>query len=325
MAFAGESTFPIVDLLLSKREKGEYVKIVAPMVRYSKLPFRLLCRKWGADIAFTPMIIAEGFNRSESARDSEFSTCEQDKPLVVQFAASCAYEFSVAARTCEEFVDAVDLNCGCPQKWAVREKIGAFLSAKPETVYDIVKTARSTIRKPVSIKIRIHKDFEKTLDLLRRAEDAGISWISVHGRTLEERSSVPVHLDALKKIKEHARVPVFANGDMFLPQDLDNIVAQTGVDGVMSARGIMANPALFAGFDHVPLECVIDFLMLNICYGTSAKFTIFHNHLLFMISRYLSREDRRHFTDLQSMAGIIDFFVSRGLLEDTSDLCELDV
>ena len=65
----------------------KYLKIVAPMVRYSKLPLRLLCKKWGADLTFTPMIIAESFVRSSLARDSDFATSAEDRPVIAQFAA----------------------------------------------------------------------------------------------------------------------------------------------------------------------------------------------------------------------------------------------
>ena len=69
------------------------VKVVAPMVRYSKLPFRLLSYAYGADLCFTPMIVAESFNLSAKSRDCEFKTNELDRPLVVQFAANSPVHF----------------------------------------------------------------------------------------------------------------------------------------------------------------------------------------------------------------------------------------
>jgi tRNA-dihydrouridine synthase 4 len=126
-----------VERLFSRRDAdgGKHiVKVVAPMVRYSKLPFRLLCNQWGADLATTPMIIAEGFNKSAAARDSSFTTCAADRPLVVQFAANDPVHFGLAAQKVEPYCDAVDLNCGCPQKWAIAEGIGASLVKKPQLV-----------------------------------------------------------------------------------------------------------------------------------------------------------------------------------------------
>jgi tRNA-dihydrouridine synthase 4 len=136
------------------------VEMVAPMVRYSKLPFRLLCRRWGSRITFTPMIIAESFNRSSDSRDSDFSTCELDRPLVVQFATNSPDELAAAVSKVTPYVDAIDVNCGCPQRWAIQEGIGAALSAQPERVRDLITAATSRTHLPVSIKIRLHKNFE---------------------------------------------------------------------------------------------------------------------------------------------------------------------
>ncbi|CZS91021.1 uncharacterized protein RCO7_01401 [Rhynchosporium graminicola] len=100
--------------------------------------------------------------------------------------------------------------------------------------------------KTVSVKIRIHKDLRKTLDFVREVENAGVDFITVHGRMRSTRSSEPVNLDAIKLVKEHARVPIVANGDVFSRADVERIVSETGVDGVMSARGLLEEPGLFA-------------------------------------------------------------------------------
>ncbi|ELU14183.1 hypothetical protein CAPTEDRAFT_90110 [Capitella teleta] len=97
-------------------EGDSLVKICAPMVRYSKLPFRTLVRKYDCDIAFTPMIVSESFNQSIKARHSDFTTNSGDRPLIVQFAASQAKDFADAAEIVVPYADGVDLNCGCPQK-----------------------------------------------------------------------------------------------------------------------------------------------------------------------------------------------------------------
>ena len=79
---------PILNLFARKKEENDFVKICAPMVRYSKLSFRRLVRKYGCDVAFTPMILADTFMASSKARDVEFTTGPSDRPLVVQFAAN---------------------------------------------------------------------------------------------------------------------------------------------------------------------------------------------------------------------------------------------
>ncbi|XP_059703334.1 tRNA-dihydrouridine(20a/20b) synthase [NAD(P)+]-like isoform X2 [Haemorhous mexicanus] len=212
---------------------GQVVKICAPMVRYSKLAFRTLVRKYSCDLCYTPMIVAADFVRSAKARDSEFTTNKGDHPLIVQFAAKEAQVLCDAARIICPFADGIDLNCGCPQRWAISEGYGACLINKPELVKDMVRHVRSQIDNPkfsVSIKIRIHEDLKRTVDLCQKAEAAGVSWITVHGRSIEERHQ-PVHYDAIKIIKQSMSIPIVANGDIKSLKDAENVHHLTEADG----------------------------------------------------------------------------------------------
>ncbi|XP_053728743.1 uncharacterized protein LOC128763686 isoform X2 [Synchiropus splendidus] len=214
-------------------EEGKVLTVCAPMVRYSKLAFRSLVRKYNCDVCFTPMIVAADFVRSAKARDSEFTSSRSDSPLVVQFAASEAQTLADAACLVAPFSNGVDLNCGCPQRWAMSEGYGACLIKKPELVRDMVRHVRNQVDNPnytASIKIRIHKDLRQTVDLCQKAESAGVSWITVHGRTAEERHQ-PVHYDAIKTIKDSVSVPVIANGDIKYLRDVESTHQLTGVDG----------------------------------------------------------------------------------------------
>jgi hypothetical protein len=91
---------PIVNEILSN-QCPTYLRVLSPMVRYSKLPFRLLCRQYGFDVAFTPMILVDSFLRSEHARNSEFTTNQSDQPLIVQFATNNGIELAAAAQYVE--------------------------------------------------------------------------------------------------------------------------------------------------------------------------------------------------------------------------------
>ncbi|XP_033182210.1 B-cell receptor-associated protein 29 isoform X2 [Anabas testudineus] len=226
-------TFNGNNSIMDMFEKGKVLKICAPMVRYSKLAFRTLVRKYSCDICFTPMIVAADFMRSVKARDSEFTTNDCDRPLIVQFAAHDAQTLADAACVVAPFSDGVDLNCGCPQRWAMSAGYGACLINKPELVKDMVRHVRNQVDNPnytASIKIRIHKDMKRTVDLCQKAESAGVSWITVHGRTTEERHQ-PVHYDAIKTIKDSVSVPVIANGDIKYLRDVESTHQLTGVDG----------------------------------------------------------------------------------------------
>mmetsp|Transcript_45239 Transcript_45239/g.117094 ORF Transcript_45239/g.117094 Transcript_45239/m.117094 type:complete len:288 (-) Transcript_45239:207-1070(-) len=254
--------------ILSRMESGEKLSFVAPMVRYSKLPFRLLCLEWGADACYSPMIIAESFVQSTKARDNEFTTSSCDMPLVAQFAARDTEWFGEAARICSDWCGGIDLNCGCPQKWAINDGIGSALLSQPELIAEMVKTAKRRSSCPISIKIRVEDDIRETVELCRRAEMSGVSWIAVHGRTMRMKSSEPPLLDHLTQVKQSCRVPVIVNGTISSPSDIGKTYEKTGCDGIMSARAVLGNPAIFKGYEQVPQECLEDFVNISLLVGT---------------------------------------------------------
>lgn len=279
----------------------------APMVRYSKLGFRTLVRSYNCDLAFTPMIVSDSFVKSVKARDSEFTTNEGDRPLIVQFAACNAKEFADAAEIVAPYSDGVDLNCGCPQRWAMSEGYGARLIKHADLVKDMVKQTINRVGRSdftTSIKIRIHNNIKETVELCRRAEHAGASWISVHGRTTEQRRE-PVDYDAIRIIKDSVNIPVVANGDIKSMEDVTKCVEQTGVDGVMAARGMMRNPAMYAGYDDTPYQCIQDWVDISMSLGTN--FTYFHHHLIQMMDQYLPGAEKINFNTLTSTTAILDY------------------
>ncbi|KAJ3371996.1 tRNA-dihydrouridine(20a/20b) synthase [NAD(P)+]-like protein [Kappamyces sp. JEL0680] len=253
--------------------KQGYLNIAAPMVRYSKLPFRDTVRKFGVDLCYTPMILADVFRNSSLSREAELTTSVQDTPLVVQFAASNARDAADAAEMVARHTNGVDINCGCPQPWAYQEGIGSFLLTKPEIVQgtpcaltidivDQIKRRTAPVKMadgssfPCSIKIRIDKDLKKTVELCRRAEKVGADWITVHGRVRSQKNEGAADLDAIQLVSQSLGIPVFGNGGITSIAQADAMVRHTGAKGVMVAQGLLENPALFAGYEHTPLECV---------------------------------------------------------------------
>ncbi|XP_033625787.1 tRNA-dihydrouridine(20a/20b) synthase [NAD(P)+]-like [Asterias rubens] len=301
-----DSTFQsrsITDLFKQK----EPVKMCAPMVRYSKLAFRTLVRRYDCDLTFTPMIMADSFVKSTKARDNEFTTNREDRPLIVQFAAKHARDLADAAEVVRPYADGVDLNCGCPQRWATCDGYGAHLIKQPELVRDMVRQTWARTGSEdftTSIKIRIHRNLRDTVDLCQKAESAGVSWIAVHCRTVHDRTE-PANHDAVKLIKESVGIPVIANGDIKSLTDVHRVCEQTGVDGVMAARGILENPAMYAGHTVTPIDCVQQWVDISVSLGT--QFQYFHHHLINMMEKVLTRAERRVFNVITSTAGVMDY------------------
>ena len=141
------------------------------------------------------------------------------------------------------------------------------------------------------------------------AENCGVSWITVHGRTVHEKTSVPVHLDAIKIVKEHSTIPIIANGDIFTSADFDHTIKVTGCDGAMSARGLLENPMMFRP-DVSAKECAKMYVQLAMYYGGS--FVIHHNHVYWILQKYMNQVERKQFRSISSLTGIVHYFIDKG-------------
>lgn len=147
--------------------------------------------------------------------------------------------------------------------------------------------------------------FSRTVDLCRQLEASGCSYLTIHARTKYERTE-PIHLDELKLAIENVKqIPVVANGDLFSLEDCDKIVKETKARGVMCARGLLENPAMFAGYDKTPIQCIRDWI--NICLETGTTFGYFHSTLAQMLQNVLTKNERRYFNSLISSSSVIDF------------------
>ncbi|EMC92665.1 hypothetical protein BAUCODRAFT_27019 [Baudoinia panamericana UAMH 10762] len=320
------SSCQVMDLFTTAREQGRPLHVSAPMVRYSKLPFRLLLHSYNVDIIYTPMILAHEFIRSPIARDSDFATSplerqstrishgsQQQHALIAQFASSDPTEFARAAELIAPWVDGVDLNCGCPQSWALKEGIGCSLMSSPTLVANMIRAARARLgpSKSVSVKIRIHADLSKTVAWLDEVAKAEPTFITIHGRTRSQRSSTPPDYGAIRTLRERipVSIPVVVNGDAYTLSDVTTIAAKTGADGVMAARGILENPAMFShsGVGGTPVECVQRFLGWAV--RCPIPFPLVLHHVSEMTGRMkgFGKLERRRLGACRDLIELVDF------------------
>lgn len=230
--------------------------ILAPMVGASELPFRLLCRKYGAQTCYTPMMSSAKFASDAKYRQEEFQTIPEDRPLVCHFSANDPTEFTNAAKLVQDKCDAIDLNLGCPQRTAYLGHFGSYLLEKKDRklICDIVKMASKHLSIPIFCKIRLLDTIEDTIELCKQLKDAGASLIAIHARyraSFERKGpgarDGPALLDQILKVREALgdKFPIIANGNVVTYDDVLSNMRFTKADGIMSAEGILDDPALF--------------------------------------------------------------------------------
>ncbi|KAJ1608998.1 tRNA dihydrouridine synthase Dus1p [Cryptosporidium canis] len=227
--------------------------VLAPMVDGSELAFRLLCKKYGCDLGYSPMYHSGLFSKLQGYREANFQTCTEDDPMIVQFCGNDPETIVRASRFIDDKVKGIDINFGCPQNIAKRGNYGAFLLSNPDLMERIISVvSESDLRCPVSCKIRLldNRDLQPTVNLIKRLESAGACMIAVHGRTMTSRGVLtgPSNWEALKILKSRCSIPFIANGGISTYEDIKKCLEYTGADAVMSAEGILENPWLFQGF-----------------------------------------------------------------------------
>lgn len=235
------------------RSIGSPRYVCAPMVDQSELAFRMLVRKYGCELAYTPMMHSRNFLEQAKYRKQNFTTCPEDRPLVVQFCGDDPDVMAKAAKLAEDDCDAVDINLGCPQGIARKGHYGAYLLEERELVTSIVSRMDAEVSVPVTCKIRLLKpgldSLQDTLNLCYGLEAAGCSILTLHGRTKEMKGqhTGPCDWEAIRIVKSRLNIPVFANGGIETFDDVQRCLEVTGADGVMSSEGLLETPSLFSG------------------------------------------------------------------------------
>ena len=263
--------------------------IAAPMVGQSELAFRMMVRKYGAQLCYTPMIDAEIFVNNLEYQHELFTTVAYDRPLIAQFAANDPNILLTAAKKIADQCDFIDINLGCPQAVARRHNYGAWLMEDPYTIYKLINTLTSNLKIPVSCKIRIFESIENTIKYAKMLENAGCSLLTIHGRERKSNMNLePANWEHIKEVKKHLNIPVIVNGSINNLTTAQECLEFTGCDGVMAASHLLENPCLFSGKTISPKKIALEYLDFAQEYNSLLRYA--KAHVLQIFSKKVNQD-----------------------------------
>ena len=221
--------------------------ILAPMAGVTDLPFRKICKEFNPGLVCTEMVSGKAIYYNDSKTKLLLNTDGEKRPISMQIFGSDAESMAFASKYISEIADIVDINMGCPAPKVVKNGDGSKLLLDIEKARSVIEAVVKNSNKPVTLKLRKGWDTDHivAVQYAQMAEKAGISAITIHGRTRSEMYSGKADLDIIKKVKESVNVPVIGNGDIVDEESALKMFEYTGVDGIMIGRGSFGNPWIF--------------------------------------------------------------------------------
>lgn len=221
--------------------------ILAPMAGITDKAFRKICKEYGAGLVCTEMASSRAIFYNDKKTEKLLDITGEKRPISVQIFGSDIESIKAGVKYVNSFADIVDINMGCPAPKVVKNGDGSRLLQDLNLIEQIVDVAVKTSKIPVTVKIRKGWNSHSivAVEVAKIIEKAGVSAITIHGRTREEFFSGKCDLDIIKKVKNSVSIPVIGNGDVTKPEDAYNMFEYTGVDGIMIGRGALGNPWIF--------------------------------------------------------------------------------
>ncbi|HWL09885.1 MAG TPA: tRNA-dihydrouridine synthase family protein [Planctomicrobium sp.] len=230
--------------------------VQAALSGYSDWAMRTLARQFGASYTIAEVMLDRFVNevRGTGKTDHYLRVEQGDHPVGAQLMGANPEAFGPAAtRLVHSGFDVIDINFGCPVRTAMGGCRGGYHLSQPEVALEIVRRVRDVVPAPIPVTLKMRRGIDLSNEsrdnffrILDGAFDYGISAITVHGRTVEQKYRGPSDWEFLREVKRHAghRV-ILGSGDLFTPQACVAMIRETGVDGVTIARGAIGNPWIF--------------------------------------------------------------------------------
>ncbi len=224
--------------------------VLAPMAGITNTAFRRLCREFGAGLYVSEMITSRALveHNAETMRLIGHHPSETFRSVQLYTTDPVTVGDAVRIIVAEGLADHIDLNFGCPVPKVTRKGGGSALPWKLGLFREIVASAKGAAEQlPLTVKMRkgIDDDHLTYLDAGRVAQDAGVAYVALHGRTAADMYSGHADWNAIARLKDALDIPVLGNGDIWSADDALRMMRETGADGVVVGRVCLGRPWLF--------------------------------------------------------------------------------
>jgi nifR3 family TIM-barrel protein len=228
----------------------QYPVFLAPMEDVTDMAFRLMCKRFGADLVYTEFVSGDALIRQVNKTKAKLEVSDEERPVAIQIYGKDVDTVTEAARICETArPDIIDLNFGCPVKKVAAKGAGAGMLRNPELMLEITRSVVKAVNVPVTVKTRLGWDDENRIivDLAERLQDCGIAALAIHGRTRAQMYTGNADWRPIGAVKNNPRmhIPVIGNGDITSAESCKRAFDDYGVDAVMIGRGSIGRPWIF--------------------------------------------------------------------------------
>lgn len=226
---------------------------LAPLAGITDLPFRDLVSSFGAGLVVSEMVASQEMVQARAGTRERAELGVGRAHTAVQLAGREAYWMAEAARQVEASGAAlIDINMGCPAKKVTNGYSGSALMKAPDHALSLIEAVVNAVSIPVTLKTRLGWDNHclNASDIARRAENAGIQMVTIHGRTRCQFYKGHADWAAIRAVRDAVTIPVIANGDITDTASARRALAKSGADGVMIGRGAQGKPWLLARTAH---------------------------------------------------------------------------
>ncbi len=231
----------------------ENAALLAPMEDVSDIPFRRICRRLGADVAYTEFVNADGLIRDSAKALRKLELTGDERPVGIQIYGGSTEAMVEAAKiAAAREPDLIDINAGCWVPKVAQHGAGAGLLRNLGAMIDVATGVAQAVDLPVTLKTRLGWDADSIciLDVARRLADCGIQALTIHCRVRTQGHQGEADWSWVARIKEVTPLPVILNGDVNCAEAAERAFETTGCDGVMIARGAIGNPWIFREVKH---------------------------------------------------------------------------